>query len=581
MLEPGNLISDRYRVVRTISETPLATVFECRRIGLESRCVLEVLTSRDARDADAFTARSRAMARVEHPTLARPFDIVDVDGRPAVVRDFMEGQSLASFVGGGGVVSERDAVVLAERVSEALAMLHSHGTIHGKVQPSHIFLESQLSGPAQPRLLGPGILNPSAADLTVDRYTAPELIDGEAPHAGSDIYSLAVVLWELLTSQRLFAEAEDETQLADAITTLGVQIPSGLPPELRVILGRGLAAAPHDRYGRTEEFWFDLRALAERYTTATNPRIMRGGANDAARRAPDGVSLNTGSIAAVLPAPEDNNAPDPGGGYSWVAAGLIAVCVCGAIAVYALQKSRGTTPVADEQGTVMDASAELPDPGPQLPAAAAALGLNTYPLPVEANVDNHTIYTQVRSEPNIFDDNRIARVYNGARVEVLEERCGLDDGRWARVNVIGEGEAAEPVQGWVPVQALAPHRWGCCNDREFDCVPRTEASLSLNEDVEIEHTEARTRIPARVRRSPLVREGLRNVLRTLPSGTGVTIDREVCTPSGYRWAEVTWSFEHRREELSGRGWVIRNALQPNPDGCCLGRTPAIDPGCAE
>jgi hypothetical protein len=203
-----------------------------------------------------FLREARAAARVRHPHVCSVYDVGEDDGRPYVVIAFIEGRSLAARLKEGRFEDCRQAVVIARQVAEALQAVHTHGIVHRDLKPGNILLDA--SGQALLTDFGLASLEDAAEHLTVEGtlvgtpgYMAPEQVDpGEGPAPASDLYSLGVVLYQMLTGQLPFqgTTASLLRQTADRTPPAPAMLRPGLDPSLQAIVLKAMARQPADRY---------------------------------------------------------------------------------------------------------------------------------------------------------------------------------------------------------------------------------------------------------------------------------------------------------------------------------------------
>ena len=242
-------------------------------------------------------------------------------------------------------------------------------------------------------------------------------------------------------------------------------------------------------------------------------------------------------------------------------------------------------PDEDADPELVDASAgDAEDQSPPLPVSDPSAD---EAWPETVRVDSVIGVTRIRSDPDLFGTTIVARAYNNARLDIRGEMvCGPDYGLWVPVRVAFDShEEADPdhrgVEGWAEVQDLEPHRYACCGERLYDCIPWPEWDPESYPEVEPTIRNAMVESSTIVRSEPGSFPDRNNRNYRLRAGHMVEIDREVCTPTGHRWAHITTQREMDDGSFrQGTGWAFRPSLSPNSNGCCLGRTGA-DPDCMD
>ena len=280
-----------YRVVRTLGEGGMGTVYLAERIegGFEQQVALKLV--KKGMDSDAIVARFRQerqiLARLEHPGIARLIDGgVSEDGRPYFAMEYVEGETIVDFAEQQGIgVTERARLFV--EVCEAVGQAHRSLVVHRDLKPSNILVAGDgrvklvdfgiakvLEPGAEP---GDGLLTRLGMRVLTPLYSAPEQVRGEPVTTASDVYSLGVVLFELLTGRLPYraplstpeqiAKTVCETEPVAASTAArlhrpdetGERLARRLRGDLDAIVSKALAKDPERRYFSVESFAEDLR----------------------------------------------------------------------------------------------------------------------------------------------------------------------------------------------------------------------------------------------------------------------------------------------------------------------------------
>lgn len=290
-MSTDRVLADRYELGRPIGRGGMAEVFAARDRLLDREVAVKLLRERFREDA-AFTARfndeARNVARLSHPNLVVVFDTgVDAD-QPFIVMERIHGRTLQQALDAGGLTEDRSLQVAAD-VCGALAYAHRNLLVHRDVKPGNIMLADDGSVKVTDfgiaRAMSDETVTATAAVLGTAAYLSPEQAQGRRVDARSDLYSLGVVLYELLTGQVPFT---GDTAVAVALQHVRAepQPPRTLVPTVskaaETVVLRLLAKDPDRRYQQAE----DVRVDLERARRGETPLPLRPPAPPAPRRDP-------------------------------------------------------------------------------------------------------------------------------------------------------------------------------------------------------------------------------------------------------------------------------------------------------
>jgi serine/threonine-protein kinase len=243
---PGEVLAGKYKVERVLGMGGWGLVLAARNLQLGHRVAIKLLAREKTPDAQARMLReAQAAARIHSDHVVRVFDVGCTESdTPYIVMEYLEGQDLASLLQRGGAVPVALAVHWVLQACAGLAAAQRHGIVHRDLKPANLFLERRPDGSTRLKLLDFGIAKlPDVTGLTQaggfmgsPAYMAPEqLLDSRDVDGRTDVWSLGVVLYELLTAQRPFAAAAPLaliTQVRDqqhpALTSLSKEVPEGL-----------------------------------------------------------------------------------------------------------------------------------------------------------------------------------------------------------------------------------------------------------------------------------------------------------------------------------------------------------------
>ena len=273
--QSGDLIADRYELEELVGTGGMSSVFRARDRQLERRVAIKILHQHYAEDPEyleRFRREARAVARLSHPNIVTVIDRGDDDGRQFIVFEHVEGENLKELVLRTGRLPVRRALELALAVADGLAFAHEHGLVHRDVKPQNVLLSSEGDvkvtdfGIARSLHVEQGVTQTGTV-LGTAEYLAPEQASGRPVSPATDVYSLGVVLWELLAGDAPFV---GENFVAVALQHVNEPPPSvherrpDVSPRLEAAVDRALAKDPAHRFPSMAAFAKELRAcLAE------------------------------------------------------------------------------------------------------------------------------------------------------------------------------------------------------------------------------------------------------------------------------------------------------------------------------
>jgi serine/threonine-protein kinase len=253
----------------------MSSVFRARDRQLERRVAIKILHQHYAADPEyleRFRREARAVAKLSHPNIVTVIDRGDDDGRQYIVFEYVEGENLKELVIRSGRLPVQRALDLALAVADGLAFAHNHGLVHRDVKPQNVLLNTEGEvkvtdfGIARSLHVDQGVTQTGTV-LGTGEYLAPEQASGKPVSPATDVYSLGVVLWELLAGDVPFV---GENFVAIALRHVNEPPPSlrerrpDVSPRLEAAVERALAKDPAQRFPSMTAFAKELRAcLAE------------------------------------------------------------------------------------------------------------------------------------------------------------------------------------------------------------------------------------------------------------------------------------------------------------------------------
>jgi eukaryotic-like serine/threonine-protein kinase len=395
-MEPfeGQLLAGKYRVERVLGQGGMGVVVAAIHQQLEQRVALKFLVPGALSNEEAvgrFMREARSAVRLMSEHVARVIDVGTLpDGAPYIVMEYLEGQDLAALVAEQGPLPIETAVEYVLQACEALAEAHASGIIHRDLKPANLFLIHRRDGTPCVKVLDFGIAKISSKSsvatlaktngaMGTPFYMAPEQMkSARNADARSDIWSLGIVLYELLSGDVAFARETLPALCASILT----DPPPGLrerrpevPARLEAVVMNCLAKDPADRYQDVAELAAALSEFATEEARSSVARVRRilGGDSAAARTAIGGdVDPEDVTQAAQLETRPALTSPARKQLAPWLALAAVAgVAAIGAVVLL----TRPTPPSASprpEAATVRSAVVSEPPPRRELPEPAVA-----------------------------------------------------------------------------------------------------------------------------------------------------------------------------------------------------------------
>lgn len=343
-LQPGQMLGS-YRIINQVGQGGMATVYKAYQPSMDRNVAIKVLPRQLAETqefATRFQQEARIIARLEHPHILPVFDYGESDGVTYFVMRYLEAGTLKTKME-AGPLSLNEIDRLFTQLAEALSYAHGHGIIHRDLKPANALVDehgnlfltdfgiAKLLESASPRL------TQTDAIMGTPAYISPEQAKAEAVNQRSDIYSLGIILYEMVTGRVPFVA---DTPLAVIIKHISDPLP---PPSLvksdiaesieRVIL-KALAKEPNDRYATAAEFLSAWERALEEKETVRRP-LERSSTPASRARTPSPALAPGASIDQTQgkPASAPKVAPKSGGGrMGWVVGCLAVACLIFSVA---------------------------------------------------------------------------------------------------------------------------------------------------------------------------------------------------------------------------------------------------------
>src|SRR3954469_16878221 len=303
----GTLVDGRYRIERRLGSGGMADVYCAYDHQLGRQIALKVLHRRFAEDeqfVERFKREASAAAGLQHPHVVGVYDRGEYDGTYYIAMEYLEGRSLKQIVQEEGPLDPERAIDLVVQILRASRFAHQRGVIHRDIKPHNVIVDEE----GRVKVTDFGIARAGASDMTetgaimgTAAYLSPEQAQGHAVSASSDLYSIGIMLYELLTGRVPF-DAESAVTIAlkqvseEPVPPRAVN--PDVSPELEDVVLRALQKDPARRFTDADDFVAALEGVRD---LPSRP--------DAAQR--------TGPLTGIYPALADYDAAVQRARRSW------------------------------------------------------------------------------------------------------------------------------------------------------------------------------------------------------------------------------------------------------------------------
>src|SRR5580704_288510 len=262
------IYNNRYRVDAKIGEGGMAVVYRGYDLLLRRQVAIKVLRPQFAADEDfvqRFYQEAQAAARLSHPKIVNTYDVGENEGTNYIVQEYVGGETLAALIEREGKLPEAAAVRYTQQICRALSASHRADLLHRDIKPSNILVTPDDDvRVADFGIAGAAETQGTASDAIMGSvpYCAPEVLAGESVSEATDLYSVGVVMFEMLTGERPYPG--DTAQEVAAAQARGVdpQTLAHVSPGLRAIIVKLIDPVPKNRYQTAGELLGALRRIA-------------------------------------------------------------------------------------------------------------------------------------------------------------------------------------------------------------------------------------------------------------------------------------------------------------------------------
>lgn len=270
------IINDRYEIGRRIGRGGMAEIFQARDILLDRSVAIKVLFPEFATDpafVERFRREAQAAGGLNHPNIVGVYDWGRVNNTYYIAMEYVDGRTLADILKQSGTLTPLQVCDVISEVAAALGSAHQNGVIHRDVKPGNILVSAtgqvKVADFGIARALGAGVeqgLTQTGAVMGTATYFSPEQAQGAPTDQRSDIYSLGIVMYEMLAGSAPFlgenAVAIAYKQVHENAPSLHDRIES-IPEQISAIVAKCMTKSPDDRYSTAGEVRDELRRFVE------------------------------------------------------------------------------------------------------------------------------------------------------------------------------------------------------------------------------------------------------------------------------------------------------------------------------
>ena len=449
----------RYALKSVLGKGGLGTVYNAwdpllsRTVALKTLHIDADPAARESLDA-MFLNEARAAAGLSHPHIVTVFDAGPSDTGVYIAMERLQGQDLRHLLLQGVRPGPVEAAQVVRRVADALAYAHRKGVVHCDVKPANIFM----TGRMHPKVLDFGIARVAHRDVPAlegmaagsPYYLAPEQMDGRSVDRRSDVYSLGVVLYELLVGKKPF-DGKSLEEIMDAVKNAEVvpahRVSPKIPLGLSVIAGRAMERDPNQRYPSARHLSMELR----HWVDSAEARALRNEARGTPAPASPKVGkvLKFGLLALAFVAVV--------GGLVWLKVGTSPAELAVVPPVVAPVHAPAPAPApsvaiaaaaqAAEEAAAKASAAAAASAAAQASAASASMALDTGAgtAPVAASAPAAPVAEAKASAPAVISKAEAARRRKAAAVATMTEGVPI-------TAVLSEGVVQLAVSPWGQVE---------------------------------------------------------------------------------------------------------------------------------
>jgi serine/threonine-protein kinase len=284
------VVGDRYVLERPLAKGGMGSVWVARHRTLDVSVAVKLMTPTESRHLGVarFEREAKAAASLRTPHVAHIHDYGVEDGTPFIAMELLEGEDLARRLSDRGPMSLAETARTVEPIAKALSAAHAAGLVHRDIKPRNVFLARSDTGDEIVKVLDFGIVKDTRPDAGGDTsssimlgtpyYMSPEQARGADVDPRSDVWSLGVVAFEMLTGVRVFEGAtlgDTIARICNDARPAATALAAHLPAEIDAFFERALARSPTKRFATARELAEALSGIARAAGAAADVRIER------------------------------------------------------------------------------------------------------------------------------------------------------------------------------------------------------------------------------------------------------------------------------------------------------------------
>lgn len=274
MLSKGQKINDRYEIIKTIGEGGMANVYLANDTILDRKVAIKVLRgdlSNDEKFIRRFKREALSVSNLSHPNIVEVYDVGEEEGNYYIVMEYIEGKTLKQLLQKRGALTLNEVIDIMLQLTDGLAHAHDAYIIHRDIKPQNIMIEDnglvKITDFGIAMALNSTQLTQTNSVMGSVHYLPPEQANGKGSTVKSDIYSLGILMYELLTGSVPF---KGDTAVEIALKHMKEKIPSirkqnpTIPQSVENIVLKATAKNPKNRYDNVRDMYKDLQTALQR-----------------------------------------------------------------------------------------------------------------------------------------------------------------------------------------------------------------------------------------------------------------------------------------------------------------------------